>query len=80
MLAHFQHPNIVRLYHGGAVEGRLYYAMDFVDGIPFGAVGLCGITIAHIAGNLDYQVARIGLEDCDRAAVERTRAWSTLPP
>lgn len=35
ILAQFQHPNIVRLYEGGAVDGKLFYAMDFVDGLPF---------------------------------------------
>lgn len=37
VLAQFQHPNIVRLYEGGAVDGCLYYAMDFVEGLPFDA-------------------------------------------
>lgn len=37
ILAQFQHPNIVRLYEGGAVDGKLFYAMDFVDGLPFDA-------------------------------------------
>lgn len=35
VLAQFQHPHIVRLYEGGAVQGKLYYAMDFVEGLPF---------------------------------------------
>jgi serine/threonine protein kinase len=35
VLAQFQHPHIVRLYEGGAVDGKLYYAMDFVEGFPF---------------------------------------------
>jgi len=35
LLAQLQHANIVRLYHGGAANGRLYYAMDLVEGMAF---------------------------------------------
>lgn len=37
VLGRFRHPNIVRLYDGGAVEGRPYYIMDYVEGQPLDA-------------------------------------------
>ena len=33
-LARLQHPNIARLFDGGMFEGRLYFAMEYIEGEP----------------------------------------------
>ncbi len=34
LISRLEHPNIVTLYESGLAQGRLYYAMQYVDGVP----------------------------------------------
>lgn len=34
--AQLRHPNIIPIYDSGTVEGRMYYAMEYVRGLPLG--------------------------------------------
>lgn len=34
IISRLQHPNIVTLYESGVVRGRVYFAMEYVEGVP----------------------------------------------
>ena len=51
LISRLRHPNIVTLYDSGEVRGHLYFAMEFIDGLPIDDYVLVrGLTVRETIG------------------------------
>lgn len=56
-VAQLRHPNIVPIYDIGEVEGRPYFAMEFIDGVPLSALSAKGPVSVSLALTLGETLA-----------------------